>query len=77
MRADVLENLAILIIEDDISLQLSLKKYLGVIHEVTVVGSIEETLNLLNTLKSKKFELVLLDKGLPDGNGLELIPQIL
>jgi response regulator of citrate/malate metabolism len=71
MRADVLENLAILIIEDDISLQLSLKKYLGVIHEVTVVGSIEET------LKSKKFELVLLDKGLPDGNGLELIPQIL
>ncbi|MGY6559759.1 MAG: sigma-54-dependent transcriptional regulator [Nitritalea sp.] len=67
--------LPILLVEDDFSYQRLLKKFLEKQnYEVHVASSISEAERLL---KEVGFELVLLDYWLPDGNGLDLLREIL
>ncbi len=63
----------VLIIEDDIILAAALKKYLGVQFEVETCDSIAHSKALLT---ESRFNCILLDKCLPDGNGVHLIGEI-
>jgi DNA-binding NtrC family response regulator len=64
----------ILMIEDDTALQTAFSQYLeGVDYRVKTAGSLAEG-KILFSLES--FDVVLLDLNLPDGNGLDLIPDM-
>jgi DNA-binding NtrC family response regulator len=71
------ENLQILIVEDDTALRTALRRNLGVIHSVYEAGSCEQARGRLAESAGARLDLVLLDKGLPDGDGLELISEFL
>lgn len=64
----------ILLVEDDISLGQTLRERLekeG--HKVSLAGSFQEASSLVN---QEKFDLVILDVGLPDGSGFELAKKV-
>lgn len=63
----------ILLIDDDPSFRAVVAKFLGVTH---AVESAENLQAATQALKSRSFDLVLLDRGLPDGDGISLIPTI-
>jgi DNA-binding NtrC family response regulator len=63
----------ILLVEDDISLRSALRKYLGVQFEMDTTGDLA---GARSALFGNYFDVVLLDKGLPDGDGITLIPEI-
>ncbi len=62
-----------LIVDDDAVFRLSLARYLAVQAEVSQAESLKEA---TEKLAIEKFDVVLLDKSLSDGSGLELVPQI-
>ena len=62
-----------LIVDDDAIFRLSLARYLAVQAEVAQAESLKEASLKLET---EKFDVVLLDKSLSDGSGLELVPKI-
>ena len=66
-------DLDILVIEDDAMFRDQIVKLLGVYNDITEAASISEAQRLL---QEKRFDVVLLDKRLPDGDGLSLIPEI-
>ena len=63
----------ILLIEDEFSLRTVVRKYLGVQFEIEAVESMA---GARSALLAGQFDVVLLDKGLPDGDGIMLIPEI-
>lgn len=63
----------ILLVDDDSSFRSALKLILKVQYEVQEAQSLKEARTLIS---ENLFHLVLLDKTLPDGNGIELIPEI-
>lgn len=63
----------ILILEDDRSLQKTLQSTLGSCYNCTVVGTLEAT---YAALEHKSFELVIVDRVLPDGDGMEVISYL-
>lgn len=63
----------ILVVEDNQTLAERLKSWLGKHHEVQVVGSGTQALNLLTT---QGFDAVVLDLGLPDMPGQDVCSQI-
>ncbi len=65
-------GLRILVVEDDISLQGAIRLLLGVQNEVELAANLKEAKEKLNS----SVQVVLLDKGLPDGNGITLIPLV-
>lgn len=65
--------LQVLLLEDDTALRGALRKVLSVQHEVYAVGNLAEAREALRT---QKFEVAILDKGLPDGDGSDLIGEI-
>jgi len=67
------ENFAILIVDDEESIRLLLQAFLSSKYDCTVVDSAESA---LSALKSKPFDLVLLDMCLTSISGLELCPMI-
>lgn len=60
----------ILHIEDDIATQRAIFELLSDTAKITSVSSIKEAKELINN----KFDLVILDLILPDGNGIEILP---
>ena len=60
----------ILVVEDDVALQLFIEHVLmGAGYEVDAIGTISGGADLL---RSRRYDLVLSDVKLPDGNGLEI-----
>lgn len=64
----------ILLVEDDLSLGETLTERLKKDYEVSWGRSFQEAWSLFST--QKDFDLVILDVGLPDGNGFELATKI-
>jgi len=65
----------ILIVDDEVSLRASLSRYLaGRGYEVVHAGSGEEA---VRALQREKIACVLLDIGLPDQSGIDLVPRLL
>jgi DNA-binding NtrC family response regulator len=65
----------ILIVDDEVSLRASLARYLvGRGYEVVQAGSGEEA---VRALQREKIACVLLDIGLPDQSGIDLVPGLL
>jgi DNA-binding response OmpR family regulator len=64
----------ILLVEDDLSLGETLTERLKKDYEVSWGRSFQEAWSLFST--DKDFDLVILDVGLPDGNGFELAAKI-
>lgn len=63
----------ILFIEDDTQLQKIFKTTFETLYDCTIVGSLEDA---YASLSSDKFEVVVVDRVLPDGDGLELIEYL-
>ncbi len=59
----------ILLIEDDIELCAALAKILGMDHEVTIVHNVKDA---KAAAEKEIYGLILMDLGLPDGNGFQL-----
>lgn len=66
-------NFKILLVEDSEAFRGALLQMLGVYNDVSGVGSLSEARHKLN---SSAFDVVILDKGLPDGDGINLISEI-
>lgn len=65
----------LLVVEDDDTIRTALSRFLGKTgYQVDAVASASAALALL---QQRRYALILLDLRLPDGNGLELLPQLL
>lgn len=73
LGADKNQNTRILHVEDDPHLGQILALHLADFASCVQATSVKTALQLLN---SQRFDLVILDIGLPDGSGLELLPQL-
>ena len=67
-------NTRILSLEDDENLAMVLRHYLE--DEGYHLTQVATSKDCLESLKNNHFDIVLMDLGLPDGDGLSLIPQI-
>ncbi|MDX6406843.1 MAG: hypothetical protein QOH70_4298 [Blastocatellia bacterium] len=74
MSIDKAEKTTILIIDDDEQVRALLRALLGRTHDCTTVGSAEEALAILHTIK---FDLILSDINMGGISGLDLVPRIL
>lgn len=70
-----MKSLNILVIEDEEAIFYSYNRLFSNIYNLHFVSSISETKTLLS--ENKNFHLVLLDLGLTDGCGLELLPLLM
>src|SRR5258708_3923890 len=68
-----MNGLNILVIDDDLVLGATLSKFLGVYNDVVCGESLRDARQLL---MQKEFDVVLLDRGLPDGNGLDFLAEV-
>ncbi len=73
MLCAVSDSLKILLVEDDFSLREVVRQYLSIYHDVSAAADLAQARPLL---LEKSFDLVLLDKRLPDGSGLDLLTNI-
>lgn len=62
----------ILVVEDEPALQETLKGYLEPTYKVTAVSTAADAATVLEKVK---YKVLLIDLGLPDSNGLDLIKQ--
>jgi DNA-binding NtrC family response regulator len=69
-------SVKILLVEDEPQFQEVLKKFLGVFYDIHTCSTLNEARRILYGEESANFNVVLLDKGLPDGSGIELLEQI-
>jgi response regulator of citrate/malate metabolism len=67
------QDLSILVVEDDASFREEVVKLLGVYNDVFEANSLSSARKLL---EKTEFDLILLDKKLSDGDGIQLIPEI-
>ena len=67
------QNLKILLVEDDLAFREQVVALLGVYNDISEASSLGAA---RTQLARTNFDVVLLDKMLPDGNGLDLIPEI-
>lgn len=63
----------ILITEDTTEIQIIIRNTFSIDHELTFSNTIQESKKLL---QEKKFDLIILDIGLPDGDGLRFCSEI-
>lgn len=69
-----IERESIILVEDDKALRESIAEYLNCVgFDVTAVG---DGLNFFRTLAEKKFAAAIIDRGLPDLDGLRLVEYI-
>ncbi|MGK5089418.1 sigma-54 dependent transcriptional regulator [Bdellovibrionota bacterium FG-2] len=72
-RNQIKQDLRILLLEDDGCFREQVVTLLGVYNDIAQAATIAQARTLLSRTT---FDIVLLDKNLPDGNGLDLIPEI-
>ncbi len=70
----MISNLRILFVEDEQILRETLGAYFDVYNTLRTAANLTEARSFLRS--EPAFDLVLLDKGLPDGNGIELIADV-
>ena len=63
-------------VEDDADIRQLMTLLLDERFVITPAGSVKEAEGLLDDLQGNHFDLVLLDIGLPDGSGLDLLESI-
>jgi DNA-binding response OmpR family regulator len=69
-----MQRINVLLVEDDADLRQEVKAYLDAEgYNVLEAGSLKET---LETLQNQHVQAVVLDVGLPDGNGLDALPEL-
>ena len=69
-----MQGINVLLVEDDADLRQEVKDYLAAEgYNVLEAGSLKETLEVL---ESQRIQAVVLDVGLPDGNGLDALPEL-
>lgn len=66
-------NFKILLVEDMESFRTAVSQLLGVYNDIAEAGDLATARDLL---AKQNFDVVILDKGLPDGDGIDLISQI-
>ncbi|MCB0413372.1 MAG: sigma-54-dependent Fis family transcriptional regulator [Bdellovibrionales bacterium] len=66
-------NFKILLVEDMASFREAVKRLLGVYNDVDEAADLDSARTLLH---KGNYDVVVLDKGLPDGDGIDLIPEI-
>ena len=66
------QDLSILLVEDDRAFREQVVKLLGVYNDIAEAGTLAEA---RAALEVRRYDVVLLDKKLPDGNGLDLIQE--
>jgi DNA-binding NtrC family response regulator len=71
----MITKLRILCVEDDLALQGTLRMFLGVYNDFAGALCLSEAQVYLNA-PHKPYDVVILDKRLPDGLGFDLIPDI-
>lgn len=69
----MIQGLSFLIIEDEPALGMTLRKVLSGRNEVFLTGSLADAQAAAD---GRVYDVVLLDRGLPDGNGISLIPVL-
>lgn len=72
-NAKMKQDLKILLVEDDDAFREQVVKLLGVYNDIFEAASLAQG---RDKLANNSFDVVLLDKNLPDGNGLDLIDDI-
>src|SRR5262249_43736978 len=70
------ESLRVLLVEDDVLLGTLLQELLSQQPGVRLLGMAASAEQALNTARQQKPDLVLLDIGLPDRSGLELLEEL-
>lgn len=73
MGASLKSAFKILLVEDMESFRGAVSQLLGVYNDVTEADSLQSA---RNALQKQNFDVVILDKGLPDGDGIELLTEI-
>lgn len=68
--------ITVLIVEDDPMVAFINQQYLNNIGDIEVLGPVYEEKEILELLKNKKIDLILLDIFLPKKNGIELLKEI-
>jgi two-component system OmpR family response regulator len=69
-----MRNFNVLLVEDDADLRQEVRDYLAAEgYSVLEAGTLKETLGVL---QSQHIQAVVLDVGLPDGNGLDALPEL-
>lgn len=69
-----MQRINVLLVEDDTDLRQEVKDYLAAEeYNVLEAGTLKETLEVL---QSQRVQAVVLDVGLPDGNGLDALPEL-
>lgn len=66
-------NYHVLVVEDDLTSQQIVMECLNGDYQVTVVDSKTDA---MNEIKAQKFQILLLDIGLPDGSGLDICREV-
>jgi DNA-binding NtrC family response regulator len=67
------ENLRFLVVEDNDSFRETVRSVLGVYNEMDMAVDLKSARELL---QKNTYDVVIIDKGLSDGNGADLIPEI-
>ena len=70
------KTIKIVVIEDNRLTRLSLKSALNEYEDISVIGDTEDTITGQMMVKEIKPDIVLIDLGLSDGNGIEAISKI-
>ncbi len=67
-----------MLVEDNVTNLMVMRRMLAdrLGHRVVTAGSFQEAVNALRSHAADAFDMVVCDIGLPDGNGLDLMPHI-
>ncbi|CAN5149278.1 hypothetical protein BH10CYA1_BH10CYA1_60130 [soil metagenome] len=72
----MVDKIRVLIVEDDNLVRLGLKLVLNATAEMKIIGEAGSGLAAIEKTRELQPDVVLLDIGLPDMNGLEALPEI-
>jgi DNA-binding NarL/FixJ family response regulator len=68
--------ISVLIADDHTVVREGLKQIIAETHDMTIAGEASSGKEVIDTLKKKKCDILLLDIALPDRNGLDILKQL-
>lgn len=71
-----MKNLQLLIVEDEPLIRVGIKNDLAGMESIEVAGECDCVAEAVDTIRSMRFDIVLLDVQLPDGTGFDVIREI-